>query len=74
VARDIFSIIPHGVGMEASSSLRQDVIGSRQAKPTGETLRKKVVVRQFAGANKELLAGDYPVLDTTNTDNDLEMK
>jgi hypothetical protein len=48
VARDIFSIIPHGVGVEASFSLGRDVIGWRQSKTTGETLRKKVIVRQFA--------------------------
>jgi len=33
VARDIFSIIPNGVGVEASFSLGQDVIGWRQSKP-----------------------------------------
>jgi len=48
VARDIFSMIPHGVGVEASFSLGQDVIGWRQSETTGKTLRKKVVVRQFA--------------------------
>jgi hypothetical protein len=48
VARNIFSIIPHGVGAEASFSLERDVIGWRQSKTTGETLHKKVVVRQLA--------------------------
>jgi len=48
VARNIFSIIPHGVGVKASFSHGRDVIGSRQSKTTGETSRKKVVVRQFA--------------------------
>jgi len=48
VAPDIFSIIPHGVVVEASFSLRQDVIGWRQSKPTSETVCRKVVVRQFA--------------------------
>jgi len=48
VARDIFSIIPHGVGVVASFSLGRDVIGWRQSKTTGETLREKVIVRQFA--------------------------
>jgi hypothetical protein len=47
-AWDIFSIIPHGVGVEASVSLGRDVIGWRQSKTTGETVREKVVVRQFA--------------------------
>ena len=35
VARDIFSILPHGVGVEASFSLGRDVIGWRQSKTTG---------------------------------------
>jgi hypothetical protein len=38
VARNIFSIIPHGVGVEASFSLGRDVNGWRQSKTTGETL------------------------------------
>ena len=74
MARDIFSIIPHGVGVEASFSLGRDVIGWRQSKTTGETLREKVVVRQFARANNGILAGTDPEMDTTNTENDLEMK
>jgi len=48
VARDIFSIIPQGVRVEASFALGGDVIGWRQSKTTGETLREEVVVRQFA--------------------------
>jgi hypothetical protein len=48
VARDIFSTIPHGVRVEASFSLGRDVIGWRQSKTTGETLRENLVVRQFA--------------------------
>jgi len=74
VAHDIFSIIPHGVGVEASFSLGRDVIGWRQSKTTAETLHEKVVVRQFAQANNGILAGTYPELDTTNTENDSEMK
>jgi len=74
VARDIFSIIPHGVRVEASFSLGQDVIGWRQSKTTGETLRKKVVVSQFSRANNEILAGTNLELDTTMTENDSEME
>ena len=48
VARDIFSIILYGVGVEASFFLGRDVIGLRKAKTTGETVREKVVVRLFA--------------------------
>jgi hypothetical protein len=74
VARDIFSIIPHGVGVEASFSLGRDVIGWRQSKTTGETLCEKVIVRPFAQANNGILAGTDPELDTINIENDSEMK
>jgi hypothetical protein len=74
VARDIFSIISHGVGVEASFFLARDVIGWRQSKTTGETLRKKLVVRQFAQANSWILAGTDPESDTTDTENEPEMK
>jgi len=74
VARDIFSIIPHVVGVEARFSLGWDVIGWRQSKTTGGTLREKVVVREFARANNGILAGTDPELDTANTENDSEMK
>jgi len=74
VAQDIISIIPHGVGLEASFSAGRDVIGWRQSKPTGKTLPKEVIVWQFAQANIGILASDDPALDTTHTENDLEMK
>jgi len=68
VARDIVSIIPHGVGEEAIFSVGRDVIGWWQSKTTGEILREKVVVRQFARANEWILAGTVPEFDTTTTD------
>jgi hypothetical protein len=74
VARVIFSIASHGVGVDASFSLWQDVIGWRQSNTTGETIRETVVVRQFARANSGLLAGDDPVSDPDSTDNDMEIK
>ena len=74
MARDIFSIIPHGVGVEASFSFGRDVIGWKQSKTTGETLREKVVIRQSPRANNRILAGTDPELDTANTENDSEMK
>jgi len=49
------------------------VIGWRPSKTTGETLRDKVVVRQFAEANSGLLAGNYPVLVPNGIDNDMEL-
>jgi hypothetical protein len=63
VARDIFSIIPHGVGLEARFSLGRVVIGWRQSKPRGETFRKKFVVKQFARANSRMLVGTNPELN-----------
>jgi hypothetical protein len=74
VAHDRFSIIPHGVAVEASFSLGRDVIAWRQSKTRGETLREKVVVGLFARANNEMLAGTDRELDTPHTENDSEMK
>ena len=48
VARNIFSIIPHGVGVGASFFLGRDDIGWRQSKSTGKTIPERVVVREFA--------------------------
>jgi len=70
VVCNIFSMIPHGVGVEANISLGQDVIGWRQSQTTGKTLRKTLVVRQFARANSIMFAGANPELDTTNREND----
>jgi len=74
VARNLFSIISHGAGMEASLCLGRDGIGWRQLKTKGETLREQVVVRQFAWATDRLLAADELVLDSNSTDKKMEMK
>jgi len=74
MSRDIFQFTPHGVRVEASFSLGRGVIGCRQSKTTGKTLREKVIVRQFAGANNGVLAGTDLELDTMNTENDSQMK
>jgi hypothetical protein len=74
VAHHIFSITPHGVGVESSFSLELEDIGWRQSKTTGDTFRKKVIGRQFAGAKNGVLAGDNPEWDTTNTLNNWEIK
>ena len=55
MARDIFSVMPHGVGVESSFCLGRDVIGWRQCRTTGVTLQQKVVVRQWARNNGGLL-------------------
>ena len=41
---------------------------------TGETLREEVIVRQFAQPNDMISASADAELDTTNTENDSEMK
>jgi len=74
MVHDIFCIIPHGVGVEASFSIGRDLIGWRQSKTTGETLCEKVAVSQFAQADTGILSGTDPELDTMNTENDTEMK
>jgi len=74
VACDISSSIRHGVGVKANCSLGQDVIGWRQSKTTHKTHHEKVIVRQFSWSNTAILAGNETPLDTTNTENDLEMK
>jgi len=51
VARNILSIIPYGVGVEASFSLGRDVIGWRQSKTTAKTLHEKVVISELTQAN-----------------------
>jgi len=74
VARDIISIIPRGVGVEASFSLGRDIIGWRESKTTGGTLREKVVIRCFARAITGILESTDPDLDIMNTEHDSEMK
>ena len=70
VAHDKFSIIPHGVRVEASFSLGQDVIGWKLSKTTGETHHEKVIVWQFAQAKNGILTCTDQEWDTTNTEND----
>jgi len=74
LAGDIFSIILHGVGVEASFSFLQDAISWSQSTTTGKTLHEEMTLRKFARANTGLLAADDPALDRINTDNGLEMQ
>ena len=60
--------------MEASVSLGRHIIGWRQSKTTGKTLREKVAVRQFGQAIDGILAGDYAALHINDTENDFELK
>lgn len=74
VACNIFSIIPHGVGVEARFSLGCDGVSKRQSKTTCKTPRQKVMVRLFPQANNRMLACDDPALDTMNTEYHSEVK
>jgi len=74
MACGIFCIVQHRVRVEASLSLAQGVIGWRQSETTGKARCEKVIVRQFAQANHEILAGNYPALDSTNSENNSEIK
>jgi len=74
VTHNIYSITPHGLGLEASFSLERGVIGWRQSKTIGETVRENVVVRQFARPNHGILAGDDPALEITKAENNSERK
>ena len=74
VARNTFSIIPHGVGVEASFSLGRDVFGWWQSKSTGEALREEVVAMWFTHANSGIWAGTDPELDSLNRENDSEIQ
>jgi len=49
------------------------MFGGRQSKTTVMTHCEKVIVSQFAEANPRIAAGDDPLFDTTNTENDSEM-
>jgi len=73
VARNIYSIIPHAVGVEARLSLGRDVIPQRPSITTCGRLRQQVVVRQFARAYNGILGAADPHLVTTNTENDSEI-
>jgi len=55
VASNIWSIIPHGVGLGAKFSLQQDVSDGKHSKTIGMTLHEIVVVRQFAQANNSIV-------------------
>ena len=72
VVCNIFSMIPHWVGVEASFSFGCDMIGCRQSITTGETLHGYVFIRQFPPANHVILSGDDRPLYMTKTDNDFE--
>jgi hypothetical protein len=74
VARDIFSLLPDCIGVEASIFLGRDVIGWRKSKTTRETQHEIVFVRQFARVNNGILAATILELDATITENHSEMK
>lgn len=46
MARDIFSVIPHGVGVEHSFSIARMVVSWQQHRMSAETLKQRMIVRQ----------------------------
>jgi len=68
VAHYIRLITADGVRVEASFSLRWDVIGWRLLKTTCRTLPEKANVREIARARNSISAGNNAVLDTKNTE------
>ena len=46
MARDIFSCVPHGVGVESSFSIARNVISWKQSRMTANTLKSNMIVRQ----------------------------
>jgi len=74
VACELFSIIPDGVGVKASFSLGGDFIAWWTSKTTGKTLCEKFGVRKVAPVNYGILAAADPLMDTTNTEDNSEMK
>jgi hypothetical protein len=74
MVHDIFSIMPHRVGVEAGFSLGWDGIGWRHSKTTGQILCEKVVVCPFARSNAGCLVGDIPMTHPLDPDNDAEIK
>jgi hypothetical protein len=73
VACQIFSIMAHGVGVEASYALVQD-IRYTQFKITGKALQENVVVRKFVQADNGILVDSFTGLDTAETENYLDLK
>jgi hypothetical protein len=73
-AHKIFSILPHGVRVEASFLIARDVICWRQSKSSGEMLGEEVVLKQFSIAYNRILVHDYTALDSIETELKLALK
>ena len=73
-AWDMFSIIPHGVGVDASFSLGLDVIGWGQSKTNSKTVQEKFVIGLFARGNPGTLMSECAPMVAAATENDLELK
>jgi len=74
VTCDMSSITRLGVRVEVSFSLGPAVIGWRESEITGQTLREKVSLRQYARVNHSIVVGHSTAFDTTETENDLGLK
>ena len=56
MGRDVFSVIPYGIGVEVSFSLGHYVLGWRQCRTSEDRLQKKVIVQQFSWSHSGILA------------------
>jgi len=74
VAPNVFSILPHGIGVECSFSIGRGIVGWRQSETAHVSLCERVFVERFAQANNGTMEGADPTLDLTNTEHFLEMK
>jgi hypothetical protein len=63
MASDVFSLIPHGVGIEVSFSLGRDMMSWHQTTMTSQTRTKCIIMRQFYCFNNEMLAMYDKLLD-----------
>jgi len=71
---DIFSILPHGVAVEASICIGWDLLGWSQSTTTGGTLREEVDLKPFVSGNNGSLAETDPEMHTMYTKNETQMK
>jgi len=66
-------MIMHGVRVEQSVSPWEYIIGCRQSQIAGDTLGEKDIARHSARANDVILPCYVSALNTSNTQNDMEM-
>jgi hypothetical protein len=73
-ARNIFSIIPHCVAVEASFSPGRDNIGWTQSNTSSKFLHETVIIRQFVFAICWIAVADDPPMNIMDSGNIFELK